>query len=92
MIEQACRDMGLDPVRSFMIGDRWLDVACGVGAGTRAIRVLSGHGAAEPETPPATLMADLSRQSDAGRKVAAADIILGNLMEAAGWILRNSPR
>jgi len=77
MIEQACRDMNLDPARSFMIGDRWLDVACGVHAGTRAIRVRTGHGAAEPATPPAH---------------ATADIILDNLMEAAGWILRNSPR
>lgn len=92
MIEQACRDMSLDPARSFMVGDRWLDVACGVGAGTRAIRVRTGHGAAEPETPPASLTADPSRQSDAQKQVATADIILGNLMEAAGWILRNSAR
>ena len=92
MIEQACRDMGLDPARSFMIGDRWLDVACGVAAGTRAIRVRTGHGAAEPEAPPANLMADLSRRSDSRGHVATADIILDNLMEAAGWILRNSPR
>jgi len=92
MIEQACRDLGLDLARSFMVGDRWLDVACGVGAGTRAIRVLTGHGAAEPEAPPASLIADLSRRSDAKGHVAKADAILDNLMEAAGWILRNSPR
>ena len=91
MIEQACRDLSLDPGRSFMIGDRWLDVACGVSAGTRAIRVRTGHGAAEPVTPPATL-ATLSRRSDTQMRVASADIILDNLMEAAGWILRNSPR
>jgi phosphoglycolate phosphatase-like HAD superfamily hydrolase len=60
-----------------MVGDRWLDVACGVAAGTRAIRVLSGHGAAEPEASPLDTK---------------ASAILGNLMEAAGWILRNSPR
>jgi D-glycero-D-manno-heptose 1,7-bisphosphate phosphatase len=88
MIEQACRDLGLDPARSFMVGDRWLDVACGVGAGTRAIRVLTGHGAAEPETPPA----DLSRRSAEQASGANADVILDNLMEAAGWSLRNSPR
>ena len=92
MIEQACRDLSLDPARSFMVGDRWLDVACGVGAGTGAIRVLTGHGAAEPEAPPASLIADLSRRSDAKGHVAKADAILDNLMEAAGWILRNSPR
>ena len=92
MIEQACRDMSLDPARSFMIGDRWLDVACGVGAGTRAIRVRTGHGAAEPEAPPASLSADVSRQRGAQGQTATADIILDNLMEAAGWILRNSAR
>lgn len=42
MIEQACRDLDLDPSRSFMVGDRWLDVACGRAAGTRAILVRSG--------------------------------------------------
>jgi len=109
MIEQACQELGLDPARSFMIGDRWLDVACGVGAGTRAIRVLTGHGAAEPEMPPESLFADVSRRSaehaggakakaDLSRRSAElssgakADVILDNLMEAAGWILRNSPR
>lgn len=77
MIEQACRDLGLDPSRSFMIGDRWLDVACGAAAGTRTIRVRTGHGAAESVSPPVSVKADM---------------ILDNLMEAAGWILRNSAR
>ena len=35
MIEQACRELSLDPTRSFMIGDRRLDVVAGHGAGTR---------------------------------------------------------
>jgi D-glycero-D-manno-heptose 1,7-bisphosphate phosphatase len=93
MIEQACRDLSVDPARSFMIGDRWLDVACGVAAGTRAIRVRTGHGMHEDETRmDAAAVAGVSRRSDAQRQVAKADVILGNLMEAAGWILRNSPR
>jgi D-glycero-D-manno-heptose 1,7-bisphosphate phosphatase len=77
MIEQAAADLGLDPARSFMVGDRWLDVACGRAAGTRALMVRTGRGAHEEEAPPA-----------AGR----ADAILNNLMEAAGWILRNCSR
>jgi D-glycero-D-manno-heptose 1,7-bisphosphate phosphatase len=77
MIEQACREMDLDPSRSVMVGDRWLDVACGRAAGTRTILVRTGHGAHEAETPPDGLR---------------ADAILNNLMEAAGWILRNSSR
>lgn len=75
MIEQACRDRGLDPARSFMVGDRWLDVAAGHAAGCRSILVRTGHGAHEAdEAPPGE----------------HADAILDNLMEAVGWILRNS--
>jgi D-glycero-D-manno-heptose 1,7-bisphosphate phosphatase len=77
MVEQACRDMDLDPSRSVMVGDRWLDVACGRAAGTRTILVRTGHGAHKAEVPPGSLR---------------ADAILNNLMEAAGWILRNSSR
>ena len=75
MIENACRDLDLDPARSFMVGDRWLDVAAGREAGTRTILVRTGHGGSD--TPPGS---------------APPDAILSNLMEAAGWILRNSPR
>jgi D-glycero-D-manno-heptose 1,7-bisphosphate phosphatase len=78
MIEQACREMDLDPARSVMVGDRWLDIACGHAAGIRGVLVRSGHGASEEQmTPP-----------DGVR----ADAILNNLMEATGWILRNSSR
>jgi D-glycero-D-manno-heptose 1,7-bisphosphate phosphatase len=77
MIEQACRDLDLDPRRSVMVGDRWLDVACGHAAGTRSVLVRTGHGRREVETVP---------------EGARADAILDNLMEAVGWILRNSSR
>ena len=77
MIEQACREMNLDPARSIMVGDRWLDMACGIAAGTRTVLVRSGPAAHEAEAPP-----------DGVR----ADAIVNNLMEAAGWILRNSSR
>ncbi len=75
LIEQACRELDLDPRRSVMVGDRWLDVACGQAAGTRSVLVRTGHGAHEADSPP---------------EGARADAILNNLMEAAGWILRNS--
>ena len=77
LIEQACQDMDLDPARSVMVGDRWLDVACARAAGTGAVLVRSGHGAHEADAPPAG---------------AQADAILDNLMEAAGWILRRATR
>lgn len=75
MIERACRDMDLDPSHSFMVGDRWLDVACGRAAGTRTLMVRTGHGAEEEAAPPEGL---------------ATDGILDNLMEAVSWILRGS--
>jgi D-glycero-D-manno-heptose 1,7-bisphosphate phosphatase len=78
MIVQACRDMSLDPARSVMIGDRWLDVACGHAAGTRTVLVRSGHGSSEADSPPPDGL--------------HADAILNNLMEAVGWILRSSSR
>jgi D-glycero-D-manno-heptose 1,7-bisphosphate phosphatase len=74
MIEQACREMGLDPARSVMVGDRWLDVGCGTAAGTRTILLRTGHGGREETQAP-----------DGHR----ADAILNNLMEATGWILRS---
>ena len=77
MIEQACREMGLDPQRSVMVGDRWVDVACGQAAGTRSVLVRSGHGGHEETHAP---------------EQASADAILNNLMEAVGWILRSSSR
>jgi D-glycero-D-manno-heptose 1,7-bisphosphate phosphatase len=77
LIERACRELHLDPARSVMVGDRWLDVACGTAAGTRTVLVRTGHGAHEADAPP---------------EGARADAILNNLMEAAGWILRTSSR
>ena len=77
MIEQACREMDLDPARSVMVGDRWIDIACGRAAGTRALLVRTGHGVHEAARAPEGL---------------AADAILDNVMEAVGWILRSSPR
>ena len=91
MIEQACQELDLDPAASFMVGDRWLDVECGLAAGTRAIQVLSGHGTRDDGAVKDT-EADLSRRSDRTQPVAKADAILSNLMEAAGWILRSSTR
>ena len=77
MIEQACRDLQIDPHRSVMVGDRWLDVACGQAAGARSVLLRTGHGAHEAGHPPAG---------------AHADAILNNLMEAVGWILRTCSR
>jgi D-glycero-D-manno-heptose 1,7-bisphosphate phosphatase len=77
LIEQACREMDIAPQQSVMVGDRWLDIACGQSAGTRTILVRSGHGAHEEAHAP---------------EDTRADAILNNLMEAVGWILRTCSR
>jgi D-glycero-D-manno-heptose 1,7-bisphosphate phosphatase len=77
MIEQASLDLELDPGRSFMVGDRLIDVACGHAAGAKSILVRTGRGAHEVESVPG---------------LSDPDAILNNLMEAVGWILRSSSR
>jgi len=73
MIEQAAADLDLDPARSFVVGDKWIDVAAAHAAGARGILVRTGYGATEEaEAPP-------DRRADA---------IVDNLVEAVSWILR----
>jgi D-glycero-D-manno-heptose 1,7-bisphosphate phosphatase len=73
MLEEAARDHPIDLSRSFMVGDRWLDVATGTAGGVRSILVRSGHAERMKEPMPG------------GTR---ADAILNNLMEAVGWMLR----
>lgn len=73
MVQRAARDLDLDLSRSVVIGDRWSDVALGQGVGAAGILVLTGVGAREAAHPPRDVH---------------ADAIVGNLIEAASWILR----
>jgi D-glycero-D-manno-heptose 1,7-bisphosphate phosphatase len=75
MIEDAVRDLDVDLARSWMVGDRWIDVATGNAAGVRSLLVLTGHAFRVHE----------ATENPAGVR---ADAILNNLMEAVGWILR----
>jgi D-glycero-D-manno-heptose 1,7-bisphosphate phosphatase len=45
MVEQAARDLDLDVARSYVIGDKWLDVELAQNAGARGILVRTGYGA-----------------------------------------------
>jgi D-glycero-D-manno-heptose 1,7-bisphosphate phosphatase len=74
MIGQAARDLDLDPRRSFMVGDKWIDVAAGRAAGARAILVRTGVGAEEERRP---------------HDGVTADAVVDNLAAATGWILRS---
>jgi D-glycero-D-manno-heptose 1,7-bisphosphate phosphatase len=76
LVERAVRELGVDPARSFVVGDRWLDVALARRVGARGVLVRTGYGATEESKPPAGL---------------AADAVADNLIGAAGWILKNSP-
>ncbi len=44
MVEEAVRDLGLDPSRSYFIGDKAIDVQCGHNAGMPSFLVRTGHG------------------------------------------------
>ncbi len=51
MIEQAINGRSLDRQRSWMIGDKLLDIATGTNAGVRSALVKTGYGAATAEMP-----------------------------------------
>ena len=72
MIDRAVGDLGLDPARSFVVGDTWADVGLGRAVGARSILVRTGSGAAEEALPSDGL---------------TADAVVDNLAAAAGWIL-----
>jgi len=73
LVDRAQRELGIDPSRSFVVGDRWLDVALARTVGAQGVLVRTGYGRSEEARPPEGLVAD-----------AVAD----NLIEAVGWILR----
>ena len=45
MLEEATRDLGIDLSRSWMVGDKGIDIECGRSAGCRTILVRTGYGA-----------------------------------------------
>ncbi len=72
LVDRAQRELGIDPRRSFTVGDRWLDVALARTIGARGVLVRTGYGAGEEQRPPDGL---------------AADAVADNLAGAASWIL-----
>jgi D-glycero-D-manno-heptose 1,7-bisphosphate phosphatase len=73
MIDRAARDLGLDPSRSFVVGDTWLDVGMARAAGARSVLVRTGAGAEQERS---------MRPTDP-----TADAIVDNLAAAVSWIL-----
>lgn len=74
MIEDAARDLDIDPTQSWVVGDKWLDVNLGRAVGARSILVRTGWGAEQEQKRPA------------GQEV---DAICDNLIHAVSVILGN---
>jgi D-glycero-D-manno-heptose 1,7-bisphosphate phosphatase len=72
MIDRAAREMGIDPGRSFVVGDNWQDVQLARAVGATGILVRTGKGRRHEANPPSGV---------------TADAVVDNLVEAVGWIL-----
>jgi len=72
MIEDAIADLGIDPARSWVIGDKWLDVRLGQAVGAKTILVRTGWGAQQEQARPP------------GQQV---DAVCDNLIHAVSLIL-----
>jgi D-glycero-D-manno-heptose 1,7-bisphosphate phosphatase len=75
MIHSAQRDLSLDLSRSFVVGDRWRDIAMGQTAGATGILVETGYGKTEALRRPAEI---------------PEVKIVADLIEATSWILRHA--
>ena len=76
MIEDAVRDLGIDPTQSWVVGDKWLDVQLGHAAGTKSILVRTGWGAQQEQDCPADQH---------------VDAVCDNLIHAVSVILGGTP-
>jgi D-glycero-D-manno-heptose 1,7-bisphosphate phosphatase len=74
MLHRASQDLGLDLGASFVVSDRYQDVAMGFQAGARGILLLSGYGKGEYEYQ----REGWPRQPD---------FVATDLLEGVGWIL-----
>ena len=79
MFEQAIRELGLDPGRSWLVGDRLRDLEAGPGLGAAGrVLVLSGYGEEEAERAPEDVVVvyDLAAAAEAilsaGRRAGGA--------------------
>lgn len=69
MVLEAIADHGIDPSRSFFIGDKSADIECGRAAGARTVLVETGYGAEQDDCNPHHRFPDV---------VAAVEYILAN--------------
>lgn len=76
LVDRAAREFGIDPSRSFVVGDRWLDIQLARAVGARAVLVRTGFGSTAERQQPSDV---------------TADAIADNLVDAANWILGHTP-
>ena len=74
LVDRAVRELGVDPSRSFVVGDRWLDVELARTIGGRGVLVRTGYGADEERRATSEL---------------SADAVVDNFAGAASWILQH---
>ena len=72
LVDRAVADLDLDVARSFVVGDRWVDVALARTIGAPGVLVRTGYGAGEEKQPAPGV---------------TADVIVDNLAAAASWII-----
>ena len=73
LVDRAVRELGIDPARSFTVGDRWLDVELANVVGAEGLLVRTGYGTRDAAVPVPGV---------------TAAAIVDNLAAAAGWILQ----
>ena len=72
LVDRAVTEFGVAPHRSFVVGDRWVDVGLARTVGAKGVLVRTGYGESEERKPP-----------DGVR----ADVVVDNLIAASSWIL-----
>ncbi len=76
LLEQAARELDLDLARSYLVGDRYIDIRSAANAGVKGILVLTGYGRGEYE------------YLRGGQTVQPAHVA-ENLLDAAEWIVED---
>jgi histidinol-phosphate phosphatase family protein len=75
LLKRAAAHLDLDLARSFVVGDRWHDLAAGQAVGARGVLVRTGLGRRDEAAP---------------APGSAPAAIVDNLMDAAAWILQEA--
>ena len=72
LVDRAVNEFGINPERSFVVGDRWVDIGLARTMGGKGVLVRTGYGDLEERRPPGGVQ---------------ADAVVDNLVAAAAWII-----